>query len=154
MINPGQFRQFVIDPTLKHIGLYSEAASNLLLGTALVESRLTFLKQSGAGPALGVFQIEPATFDDVYLRYLRSHPIIEARVRQLVMDAWDPLEQLAMNHALGCAVARCRYLYAPPALPGADDTQALAAYWVKHYNAGGAGTVEKYVSAWDKAGVA
>ena len=35
------------------MGMWSEAAGELVLGTAIVESNLTYLKQHGEGPAPG-----------------------------------------------------------------------------------------------------
>ena len=56
-----QLRELVIKPALLEIELWSEAAEELVLGTAIVESRLSFIKQLGSGPALGFWQIEPDT---------------------------------------------------------------------------------------------
>ena len=61
-----QLWTLVIQPALLEIELWSEAAEKLVLGTAIVESRLSFIKQLGSGPALGVWQIEPDTSRDVY----------------------------------------------------------------------------------------
>ncbi len=54
MINTTQFRDLVVRPTLKQINLYSASAVELLMGTAVQESRLTYLQQLDEGPALGV----------------------------------------------------------------------------------------------------
>lgn len=146
------FRAAIIDPTLHHLGLYSPAASNLLLGTALVESGLEHRKQIGGGPARGLFQIEPATFHDVYGRYLKRKPTLLARVNELLDPGyWAPVGQLENNDRLGCAIARIRYLYDPKPLPDANDIPALAEVWVRVYNAGGRGTIEKFVTAWNRA---
>jgi hypothetical protein len=66
VINPKQLRD-LITRTLKEIPHgYSEDAVELLMMIAAHESRLgTYLRQVG-GPALGVFQMEPATHDDVW----------------------------------------------------------------------------------------
>lgn len=152
MINPEQFRIFVVRPTLKHLDLWSQSAENLLIGTALVESKLTYLKQFGAGPALGVFQIEPVTFDDIYFRYLKAKPVLAIAVQKLVMQPWPPLEQLTHNLALGCAIARCKYLMDPQPLPDCNDITGLGQVWKRCYNTlAGAGTVEKFVTAYRSA---
>jgi len=65
-----QLRKLVIRPALLEIELWSEAAEELVLGTAIVESRLSFIKQLGSGPALGLWQIEPDTHRDVYENFL------------------------------------------------------------------------------------
>lgn len=119
-----------------------------MLGTALVESGLEHRKQIGGGPARGLFQIEPQTFHDVYGRYLKTRQSLLARVNSLLTPHMPPVDQLWNNDQLGCAIARIRYRYTKEPLPDAEDIEGLAAYWLRHYNAGGAGTVEKFVRAW------
>ena len=65
-----QLRELVIRPALMEIELWSEAAEELVLGTAIVESRLSFIKQLGSGPALGLWQIEPDTHRNSYDNFL------------------------------------------------------------------------------------
>jgi hypothetical protein len=151
-LTPSEFRSDIIDPTLKLLDLYSPASSNLLLGTALVESKLVHRRQLGGGPARGYFQIEPATFRDVYGRYLKNKPRLLGIVNSLLTEAGvAPVEQLYLNDRLGCAIARIRYLYDPKPLPDADDIPALAECWVRVYNAGGKGTVDKFINAYKAA---
>lgn len=150
LLTPAQFRAAIIDPTLKHLDLYSSAASSLLLGTALVESDLTYRRQIGGGPARGLFQIEKPTFDDVYGRYLKRKPTLLARVNELLLGK-DPWSQVETNDRFACAIARVRYLYDSKPLPDAGDIPALAETWLRVYNAGGKGTVAKFVTAWDRA---
>ena len=69
MINLNQFRDEIVAPTLKEIGLYSKAAERLVIGTGLTESRLEYVKQIG-GPALGLYQCEPSTHKDIWDNYL------------------------------------------------------------------------------------
>src|SRR6056300_1676988 len=82
MLDPAQFRSQIIIPALDVLGLNSKAAQELLLGTAIQESRLTYLKQIGGGPALGLYQIEPATHHDLYANYLSYRPLL----RELMFD--------------------------------------------------------------------
>ena len=73
-INTKHLRLYIIRPTLQKINLWSEAAENLLLGTAAQESLLgTYLKQNGNGPALGIYQMEPNTHKDIWIHYLNYH---------------------------------------------------------------------------------
>ena len=74
MLDADQFTRLIIRPALKIIGLDFRAAEELLLGTALQESRLTYLHQLGGGPALGLFQMEPGTHDDIWTNYLWNRP--------------------------------------------------------------------------------
>lgn len=135
-MNPRQFREHVIRPTLHHIGLWSEAAERLLLGTALVESGLLYLVQHGGGPALGVYQIEPPTHDWLILEWLanRSRTDLAATVLGLRAVYPPPHRQLVTNLAYATAVARLRYRVDPAPLPSAENIWGLAAYWKRVYN--------------------
>ena len=141
-----QTRSLVIRPALKKLKLWSPSAEELVLGTAIVESGLTYLKQHGDGPALGLWQVEPATHDDLYTNFLNYRPelgskLIELRAAGLSLD-----ENLATNLMYGAAVCRLCYYRKPDALPEAGDIEGQAAFWKQHYNTiFGAGTVSKYV---------
>ena len=41
------------------------------MGTITQESRATYVKQLGNGPALGLAQMEPATHDDIWINFLK-----------------------------------------------------------------------------------
>lgn len=139
MLNPRQFHDLVIVPTLAYLDLDSPAARRLLLGTALAESNLTYLKQLGLGPALGVYQVEPATHRDLDEHFYPRHPSLAARVRQLAAptsrdDFYVAHEQLVTNLAYATAVARVVYYRRPEPLPAANDAAGLARYHEVHYN--------------------
>ena len=143
-IDPGQFLRHIIRPTLTSMGMHSEPAERLLLCTALVESNLEWLRQHGGGPALGVYQIEPATARDVFYRYLGPREALKAKIEPF-MTLQPVNEQLVTNLAFATAMARVRYWMMPEALPGADDGEGLAAYWKRHYNTAlGAGQPLKF----------
>lgn len=69
-LNLSQFKSLIVRPALAGARLGGEAAVNLLTGTCLVESGLSWLEQI-KGPALGIAQMEPATHDDCWVNYLR-----------------------------------------------------------------------------------
>lgn len=152
MINPVQFRDLVIRPALQNVGLWSEAAELLLLGTAAHESRLRYLKQI-RGPALGLYQMEPATYNDIWTHFLAHR----RRLRRGVLDAIDycsdehqypDATRLITDLTLATLMTRVHYLRVPERLPDADDVPALAAYWKQHYNTHkGAGHPKQFVSA-------
>lgn len=152
-MNPTQFRNFVVKPTLLKMGMHSQAAEDLLLGTALTESNLEWLTQHGDGPALGVYQIEPATFKDIWNRYLIARPDLNSKVEQFAGAAPDHLTQLQTNLAFATAIARIKYWMDPAPLPSPHDMNhasyvyALGEVWKKCYNSElGAGTVDHFVS--------
>ena len=83
MLYPRQFRERVVRPTLEVLRLHSRSAENLLLGTAYQESRLRHLHQLHGGPALGLFQIEPCTHEELWRSYLVYRRERAKRVRAL-----------------------------------------------------------------------
>lgn len=151
MIDPRQFRDLVIRPTLIHLDLHSIAAENLLLGTAAHESRLSWLKQHPNGPALGVYQMEPATHDDIWHNYLRYKSDLAAKIialageRSIHGEAFNPFEMVG-NLYYATAMARVHYLRVKEPLPDGNDIEAMAGYWKQYYNTPrGKGTVEQFV---------
>lgn len=152
MIDPLQFRALIVRPALQALELHSPAAENLVMGTAAQESRLQFLHQLGGGPALGVFQMEPATHSDIWTNYLRHRP----RMVDKVLDAieYDGRRPGAwrMVHDLRYAAIMCRLHYrrVPEKLPDAYDIEALAVYWKRYYNtAQGRGTVDEFMQNYE-----
>ena len=96
---------------------------------------------------MSFFQIEPATFDDIYERYLRARPGFLMAVQDLRLPALTPMEQLPANPFFACAIARMKFWMAPEPLPDADDIAALGRYWKDHYNtARGAGKASHWAS--------
>ncbi len=141
MIDPRQLRQLVIRPSLNVIELGGDAAEVQLLGTGIQESGLIWLAQAG-GPALGLWQIEPATAKDCWVNFLQFRPDLATRVRSL-MTGQDPLEQLVTNLAYGCAMARIKYFRDPAPLPPID-VAAMSAFYKRIYNTdAGAATLDE-----------
>jgi len=149
MLHIQQFIDHVIVPALNAIGLNSQAAQELVLGTALQESNLYYLKQLGAGPAMGLFQMEPATHDDIWTHYLIYKPRLAGKVHTI--SAQQTPEELIGNLWYAAAMCRIHYLRVKAPLPEAGDIDAQAAYWKKYYNTPlGAGMVEEYMENWKR----
>ena len=152
MINIPQFRELILRPALTVIGYHSDAAEELVLGTALQESRLTYIKQLGSGPALGVFQMEPATHDDIWENWLAYKDDVAEKL--LTLAAPNNGEHPSANELIGnlwyaAAMCRIHYVRRPEALPEAGDVPGQAAYWKEHYNTYlGAGTEDEYEEVW------
>jgi hypothetical protein len=148
MFDPQQFRGLVID-VLKELGLeipYSDVAVELLMLTAAHESLMgTYLRQV-KGPARGVFQMEPATEQDIYDNYLAFKPNLAHLVLGFRMQQTD-IPDLESNLAYQIAMARVHYYRVPEPLPKSSDPVKLAEYWKEHYNTHkGKGKVEDAVN--------
>ena len=134
MIDIDHFRLHVVRATLTYLRMWSAPAEELLLGTAVQESGLRYLRQFDAGPARGVYQIEPATHDDIVKRYLKRRTALRERIDALAAPEPSRIDQLATNLAYATAICRLKYWMDPKPLPEADDIDGLAATWKRVYN--------------------
>ncbi|MBY0274753.1 hypothetical protein K2Z84_05405 [Candidatus Binatia bacterium] len=156
-----QFREYVVRPVLRFLEPeipYSEAAENLLVGTALQESRLCYLDQldkaGRPGPAFGLFQMERATHDD-HWRWIEARPELARKIKLLMADhPTDRMEQLRSNLAYATAMARVHYRRRTFPLPtNAGDIAALARIYKAHYNTPlGKATAAQFVKNYRGAG--
>jgi len=156
MLDVAQFRTEVVRPALAMLGAWNAAmntpaAENLLVGTGLQESALTYLRQLSGGPGMGVMQIEPATHDDVWTNYLDYRADLAQRIKGLAAGGNGTADQLPWNLGYSAAIARLIYWRAPAALPEASDIEALGQFWKDHYNTpAGAGTAAQWVENYQK----
>jgi hypothetical protein len=146
-MNPQQFRDHVIRATLQPMGLWSIEAEELLIGTAAHESQLgRYIVQVG-GPALGVFQMEPATYWDIYRTFLAFDRKLLSRIDGIVPMTGRTAEHMITDLRYACVMARLKYYRVAEALPAASDLNGQARYWKQHYNTPkGRGTVWQYVA--------
>ncbi|MFM2042104.1 MAG: hypothetical protein RLY86_680 [Pseudomonadota bacterium] len=128
----------------------SEGAIDLVLGTGAVESGYRDIRQHPTGPAIGWWQIEPATHDDIWDRFLAHRPPLRAAVQALLIPDMPRHDQLAANAYYGAVMARLVYWRSPLPVPPQGNVLAAAALWKQVYNTPlGAGTPAKYAQAWN-----
>jgi hypothetical protein len=130
--------------------MYSLDAMYLMVCTAMVESKLTHLKQLPEGPALGFFQVEWATYEDVR-RYLQTnaHALYNAIVSytERVNLPNNPITVIS-DMSLNCLIARTKYYMIHEPIPSYKDVEAQANHYKKYYNTSeGAASVEAFVRA-------
>lgn len=150
-IDSRQLRKLVVDPTLSNLNLYSESASDLIMGTIAQESNMgTYIKQLGEGPALGICQMEPNTYIDICDHYLSFRNDLRANLYNTIgwfQDYEPPKGWLIFNLAFAVAMCRIHYLRVPEPLPRYGDIMGYAEYWKKHYNTHlGKGTVDEFIN--------
>lgn len=155
-----QLHDYIIKPTLEYMdslgGNYNSKESRfLLLGTAAIESNCGhFIKQVG-GPALGIWQMEPDTYDSIWTHCdaLRSNylsDLVESLTDDLYTDEYD---QLIKHPMYACAMARLKYSMDDEPLPKLTSDRAFieVAFWKQYkriYNTNlGASTFEKWQRA-------
>jgi|SRR5690349_19024246 len=149
-LSPKLVRDNLINPVLVALDPmvpYSVQRMELLLGTAAAESHLgEALVQHGGGPALGLWQMEPATERDLHENFLKFKPELNQVVRGYMRNFPG---EMAWNHSYACSMAAVHYFRVPVKLPPAGATQLQAEYWKRWYNTYlGKGTPEHYLECW------
>jgi len=125
---------------------YSDEAHMLLCGTCAQESAFgKYRRQIGGGPALGIFQMEPGTFDDIVINFMEYKPQLADCIMDLA-DVYDfDSKLLEVNDILSTCFARVHYFRVKEKIP--SDLPGQAEYWKKHYNTyQGKGKVEDYIA--------
>lgn len=147
-MNHRQLRNLVIKPALKSIGCYSPSAESLVFGTACVESNCgEWLRQNPNGPALGIFQMEMKTYNDIMKNYLNYRPDLKAKVLALFCEGMTAEENLICNLMFAAAMCRVHYLRFPAVIPSTIEGQAE--HWKTFYNTvKGKGTPKKFIEAY------
>jgi len=142
----------VIQPVLNAMGMYSRAAEELLLLTCAQESHGAEYLHQINGPALGIYQMEPRTHDDIWDNYLRYKDELSDTISGYVVTRhFRQADQMKGNLYYATAMARVFYLRFSESLPEADDIEGLAKYYKKYYNTPkGAATVEQAISNYER----
>ena len=109
------------------------------MGTIAVESNLGYWPKQRRGPALGIYQIEPATKDDVVRYAKRAFPLLSIYLLAASEDA------LVYDLRYATIIARLKYWMVPEPLP--RNRHDMANYWKKHYNTcEGKGQIKDFIN--------
>lgn len=155
MIHIPDLRMYVIQPPLKKLNLYSEAAEELLIGTVLQESLGgKYLEQHGPHIlARGIYQMEAITFNDIR-RWMRTkdNGYYETEIiTQFGFSQFPSVDRLITDLEFATVMTRLHYFRMPEKLPAADDIEGLANYWKKYYNTSlGKGTTKEFIQKYKK----
>jgi len=153
-IKPEHLRN-LINETLSIIlpDMTSKDATELLMMTAAQESHCgRYLKQEGTGPALGIFQIEPATYRDLFHNFLRYNQRLLAHLEGYFRVHERNFElNLKGNLSYQIVIARLQYRRFPEALPSCDCSTSMAQYYKKYWNTKkGKATIAEALFNYDK----
>lgn len=158
MISPKHFRQLIVDPPLKRLNMYSESSSNIMMGTAATESHLgKFLMQidqdgNPVGPALGPYEMEGATHDDIWKTYILrpDKGKLKEELGQYLGGIIGP-QRMVWDFRYATVMARLKYWRDSEPLPEAGDIEGLGHIYKRVFNsAGGKGSVEKFVNDYQR----
>lgn len=140
---PGWVR--LVRTVLNEIGAYSPRAELAIIMIIAHESgRGKYRRQLGGGPARGVIQMEPPTFDSVIK--------FGEKVGQYLRRAgYDPRRvtcaDLEYDDKLAIVMARARLAMDPQPLP--ESPADMAAYLKTKWNGPGKATPSEYLTDWE-----
>jgi len=146
-MNRTQLIENIIDPVIRDMGCFSPQAVDLLVMIAAHESREGHYLAQISGPAIGIYQMEPATHDEI-IQYLRrnNYDLYER------LNKWTGIihhSLMAGNLYYATFMARAFFLRYPDALPRTHPD--MAAYAKMRWNtAAGKATAEDYLNAFNE----
>jgi hypothetical protein len=128
------------------------SATGLLLGVNGILMALNIWQPVEIeGPALGIYQMEPATHDDIHENFIRFDDGLRGKIKDYNLMAMpiDAAHEMIGNLYYATAMCRIHYLRVPEPIP--DYLGGQAQYWKTHYNSEkGAGTVQQYMNNWNR----
>lgn len=135
MLNISQFRELIVKSTLNDLLLYSQNAEELLVFTCAVESLGGHYLKQVDGPALGIYQMEPVTYNDIWQTYIKSKGSLMLRLLTNFGIGFMPSEeQLIYDLRFATAMTRIFYERIKEPLPDASNVDAIWNYYKKYYN--------------------
>lgn len=134
-INPTDFRQIIVRPTLVKLGRWSPSLENLLIGTAAQASGLGLQLKSDQG--YGIYQLDSALHQTVWDRFLAFDADLASAVRGLASQREflaQPHLELATNLSYATAIAWGVYAHRNAIIPDdATNIEGLAWCWHQHF---------------------
>ena len=141
----------IAEYSLYKIDCYSDDALALVVRTGMAESGYRALKGYGEGnPAIGFWQIEPATMLDMMRNYISYRPKYRMALEEMGMQfsGEDMYVSVISNMAIQAGLCRLHYRRDPKPIPSWSDVEAQGKYWKEVYNTyKGRGTVKHFLEA-------
>ncbi len=135
MIDIKQLRELIIKPSLDKLQMYSIDAEELLVFTCACESLGgTYLKQI-KGPALGIYQMEPNTYTDIWQNYIKNQGhLVNMLALNFNVTSMPLPERMIYDLQYATAMARLHYRRVKAPIPDHKNIDAVWEYYKKYYN--------------------
>lgn len=135
MFDCSQFRSVIIEPVLSKLKIYSKGAEEILVFTCAAESLGGHYLHQVKGPALGIYQMEPNTYTDIWSNYIRSrNQLATLMAIHFGCSKIPEVERLMYDLHYATAMTRIHYLRMPGNLPDHKDVDGMWDYYKKYYN--------------------
>jgi len=135
MFNIDQFRTLLIRPALQDLQLYSEDAEELLVFICAAESMGgTYLHQV-KGPAIGIYQMEPTTYNDIWVNYIHRNPNIASMLfHNFDVNRMPSEDRMIYDLRYATAMARLFFMRIHEVIPYKNSIVDIWIYYKKYYN--------------------
>jgi len=135
MLNIAQFRKHIIIPALSKLQMYSKDAEELLVFTCATESNGGSLLVQVQGPALGIFQMEPVTYADIWNNYIFNRSSLLTLISINFAASNIPnATRMVYDLQFATVMARIHYRRFAAELPKSDDVDGIWDYYKKYFN--------------------
>lgn len=135
MLNCKQLTELIIEPALKDLVMFSQDAVELLLFTCANESNGGSYLHQVNGPALGIYQIEPRTYADLWENFInKKNDILMKLTHSFDCNRMPSEDRIIYDLRYATAIARIFYARIPHPLPSATDVNAIWNYYKTYYN--------------------
>ena len=134
MLNIGQFRESIVQSTLKDLILDSPELEELLVFTCAIESSGgTYIRQIN-GSGLGIYQMQPETYNDIWQNYLKGRGMMCTKLL-FNFDISFMASPERMIYDLRFATAMAAIFYSSTSTPyPKKDKDDLWDYYKNYYN--------------------
>lgn len=130
-----------LEPEIK----YTQDSAELGLGTIAKEGDYgKYRRQLGNGPALGIAQMEPFTFNDCVDNFLKFRKPLADKIKLICGIDHFNASDLEFNDKLAICMMRVKYMRDSKPIP--SNLEGWALYWKRVYNSeNGKGTPEEFI---------
>lgn len=135
MLDVTQLKELIINPALTDLQMYSVDAAELLIFTCAAESNGgTYLHQID-GPALGIYQMQPETYNDVWANYiLKKSKLSTMLFHNFDVGRMPSEDRIIYDLRYATAMARLFYARIPKQLPNSNDIDGIWQYYKQYWN--------------------
>lgn len=135
MFDINQFRELIVRSTLRDLVLYSENAEELLIFTCATESNGGHYLKQVKGVALGIYQMEPETYYDLWHNYILKKGSLSLTLMSAFNIHYMPdASRLIYDLQFATVMARIFYRRIPEELPDKNNIDSIWDYYKRYYN--------------------
>ncbi|ACI52185.1 conserved hypothetical protein [Gluconacetobacter diazotrophicus PA1 5] len=148
MISPlADIKRNIVAPVVLDLDIPGDEFARIQLMTGIGNAETGYrTRRQVDGPALGFWQVEPATHDDLWRNWLAYRPALAEVARTYLPAQFEDrldAQALVLSDRYAACIAALVFYRSPVPLPARGNARAQCAAWKQAYNtAAGAGAVD------------